>query len=215
MSTKITTDNETQRIRDKKLVARMLRGDEPAFREFVDTYKDRLYATIFTHVGCRHEAEEIVQESFIKAFQHLHTFQHQSLLYTWLYRIAWNTSASRARKRKGDVSLDVSGAEANSSAPESLEPHVPLERRERVAMLRQALQEVENRHRRILLLREFDQLTYREIADTMDIPLGTVRSRLARARDRLREEVIRIDESAYEMPGRTEPSRKEMVAVVG
>ena len=193
MKSNLTTDNVKDRTRDQELVQRMLRGEELAIREFVDLHKDRLFTTMLAQVGCRHDAEEIVQESFIKAIQHLPSFQHQSLLYTWLYRIAWNTSVSRSRKHRNEVSLESSGAESTSSAPESFEPHIPLERGERVALLRRALAGIESRHRRILLLREFDELSYQEIANTLSIPLGTVRSRLARARDRLREELINIE----------------------
>jgi RNA polymerase sigma-70 factor (ECF subfamily) len=205
-----TTDNGSKQTRDQELVQRMLHGEETAYRECVDLFKDRLFATLVAQIGCRHEAEEIMQESFIKAFQHLPSFQHQSQLYTWIYRIAWNTSVSRSRKRRRDVSLDSSGAETHSSAPESSEPHIPMERRERITLLRQALSDIEGRHRQILLLREFDELSYQEIADTMKIPLGTVRSRLARARDRLRAELVQIedrhDSKCLRMPAATEPA---------
>lgn len=194
MKSNNTTKTSGDRICDKKLVQRMLHGEETAYREFVDLYKERLFSSILAHVGCRHEAEEIVQESFIKAFQHLPSFQHQSQIYTWIYRIAWNTSASRARKHRNDVSLELSGADATSSAPESFEPQVPTERREQIALMRRGLVEIESRHRKILLLREFDELSYQEIADVMSVPLGTVRSRLARARDRLRDQLIDIEE---------------------
>lgn len=192
-----TTDNITtdrRRAREKELVVRMLDGEERAFGEFVHEFKDRLYSSMLAHVGCRHEAEEIVQETFIKALQHLPRFQCESRLYTWIYRIAWNTSVSRNRKLRKEVSLDASIAEANSSAPESSEPHYPLERRERVQQLQRALRVIEGRHREILVMREFDELSYQEIADLMEIPLGTVRSRLARARERLREELVRIED---------------------
>jgi RNA polymerase sigma-70 factor (ECF subfamily) len=192
----------------------MLKGDEVAFREFVDLYKARLFSSILGHVGCRHEAEEIVQESFIKAFQYLPSFQHQSQIYTWIYRIAWNTSASRARKNRNDVSLEISGAEATTSAPESFEPHIPMERRERIALLREGLGDIESRHRKILLLREFDGLSYQEIAEVMSIPLGTVRSRLARARDRLREQLITIEEQ-HDGGSRRTQAAKGLELVVG
>ena len=214
MQSNISTKPGGERVRDKQLVQRMLSGDEAAFREFVELYKDRLFSSILAHVGCRHEAEEIVQESFIKAFQHLPSFQHQSQIYTWIYRIAWNTSASRARKHRNDVSLENSGAESTSSAPESFEPHVPMERRERIALLRQGLGDIESRHRKILLLREFDGLSYQEIADVMSIPLGTVRSRLARARDRLRDQLITIEER-HEGQNRRIKEGKKLELIVG
>ena len=169
-----------QRTADRALVGRMLQGDESAFREFIDRFKDRLFSAMYAHVGCRHEAEEIVQEAFVKAFQHLPRFQHQSQLYTWIYRIAWNTSVSRSRSGRGEISLDASTVETQSLAPEWSQPHVPIERRERVALLRRGLSEIENKHRRILILREFDEMSYQEISQMLDIPLGTVRSRIAR-----------------------------------
>ena len=180
----------------------MLRGEEAAFREFVDLFKDRLLANMFAHVGCRHDAEEIVQEAFFRALKHLPRFQHQSQLYTWIYRIAWNASASRARKIREEISLEASGADESSSAPESFEPHIPMERRERVASLRRAMAEIDKPHRQILILREFDELSYREIAKVMNIPLGTVRSRLARARERLRDQLVETEVAVGEAGAR-------------
>lgn len=196
MAFKITKDSEidTRRKQDQELVRRMLRGEESAYRECVDLYKDRLYACMLAHTGSQHDAEEIVQESFFKVFLHLPSFQHQSRLYTWIYRIAWNTSISRTRKGRDEISLESSGIDTNPFASESSHPHTTIERLERVAMLRSALSAIENRHQRILMLREFEERSYQEIAELLAIPLGTVRSRLARARDRLREELIRIDE---------------------
>ncbi|MCS7465112.1 sigma-70 family RNA polymerase sigma factor [Stieleria sp. ICT_E10.1] len=178
---------------DRNLVQRMLRGEQRAFGEFVNRYQDRLFTSMLVHTGSRHDAEDIVQETFIKAFQHLSGFQHKSQLYTWIYRIAWNTSVSRSRSCRDEISLEVCGAESSTSAPESSQPHVPLERQEHVAMLRRALGEIELRHRKILLLREFEERSYREIAEIMEIPLGTVRSRLSRARERLRDELAHLD----------------------
>ena len=194
MNNDTTTTNGPVRRTDQELVRQMLHGQESAYREFVDLYKDRLFCSMVSQVGCRHEAEEIVQESFIKVFLNLRSFQHESRLYTWVYRIAWNLAVTRARKRREDVSLESSGIVSVASAPESFEPNIPIERHERVAMLRRALGEIEKRHRRILVMREFDARSYKEIANIMKIPLGTVRSRLSRARERLKEVLVSIED---------------------
>ncbi|WP_145391878.1 RNA polymerase sigma factor [Stieleria neptunia] len=185
----MTHPNSGNHLADQILVRRMLKGDDQAFGEFVSLYQDRLFTSMLAHTGSRHDAEEIVQEAFVKAFQHLPRFRHQSQLYTWVYRIARNTSVNRARSGRDEVSLDANGGESNLSAPESSQPHVSMERLERVTMMRRALEAIETRHRKILLLREFEERSYQEIAEIMQIPLGTVRSRLSRARSRLREEL--------------------------
>ncbi len=186
------------------MVQRMLRGEQRAFGEFVNRYQDRLFTSMLVRTGSRQDAEDIVQETFIKAFQHLSDFQHQSQLYTWIYRIAWNTSVSRSRSCRDEISLEVCGVESSTSAPEASQPHVPLERQEHVAMLRRALGEIELRHRKILLLREFEERSYREIAEIMEIPLGTVRSRLSRARERLRDALTQIDTACGRPDGRAQ-----------
>ncbi|QEF96281.1 ECF RNA polymerase sigma factor SigW [Stieleria maiorica] len=193
MATRATNSDQHDRPQDHELVQRMLGGEQQAFREFVDRYQDRLFSSMLARTGCGHDAEEVVQETFIKAFQHLAGFKSRSHLYTWIYRIALNTSANRSRRRYDEVSLEASGADSDARAPDSTQPHIPLERLERVAMLRQALAQIEPRHRKILLLREFEERSYQEIAEIMQIPLGTVRSRLSRARLRLRETLTRVD----------------------
>lgn len=189
----IATSKQSDRSKEQKLIQRMRRGEENAFVDFVDRYKDRLFAAMRMRVGCQHEAEEIVQETFVKALIHLPSFRHQSQLYSWIYRIALNTSSSRIRKLRNEVSLETSGAGETSSAPEWSEPQFPMERHEQIVLLHRALDGIENRHRKILVLREFDDLSYQQIARQLAIPLGTVRSRLARARDRLREELVELE----------------------
>ncbi|MCA9140239.1 MAG: RNA polymerase sigma factor [Planctomycetales bacterium] len=189
----IATPQHLNRSDEQNLIKRMLHGEEKAFVEFVQRYKDRLLTAVRSHVGCQHDAEEIVQETFIKALVHLPDFQHQSQLYSWIYRIALNTSSSRRRRSRNEVSLESCGARTTSSAPEWTEPQFPMEQLERISLLQRALAKIESRHRQILTLREFDDLSYQEIAERLAVPLGTVRSRLARARERLREELVALD----------------------
>ena len=213
-TTNIAAPADRAQAREQKLIRRMLQGEERAFLEFVNQYKDRLFAAMLAHVGSRHDAEEIVQETFVKAIQHLPNFRHHSQLYTWIYRIAWNTSASRKRHRRDEISLDMSGAESQSPAPAWSEPHVPMERRERVDLLRRGLNRIEGKHRRILVLREFDEMSYQQISEIMNIPLGTVRSRISRARQRLREELLQIEEESDTGEARDEaPSGKRALAL--
>jgi RNA polymerase sigma-70 factor (ECF subfamily) len=130
----------------------------------------------------------LVQEAFVQAYVKLKTFQQQSAFFTWLYRIAFNLAMTWRRKQKSHLSLDAAredhGLEASDETPAVDEN---LLQQERAALLSAALQEMLAEHRAILVLREMEGLEYETIAEILDIPGGTVRSRLHRARMQLRD----------------------------
>lgn len=145
--------------------------------------------------GSPEEAEEVVQDAFIRAFVKLETFQQNSQFFTWLYRIAFNTALTRKRRIRARVSLDQYREEAGMEIPadsESVEE--PMIRQERVTMVRSAIDTLTKEHRAILLLREMEERSYEDIADMLDISLGTVRSRLNRARKQLKLAIERIEQ---------------------
>ncbi len=175
---------------DLNLIESSLAGDRSAFGALVTRYQDRLYASMLGVTGSAEEAEDVVQDAFVRAFVKLDTFQRNSQFFTWLYRIAFNSALSRHRKQRSRVSIDQSresgGMEPidNADAPED-----PLLRSERVTMVRRALAQLSEEHRVILILREMDELAYETIAEVLEISIGTVRSRLSRARFQLKQTI--------------------------
>ncbi len=173
---------------DARLIERTLSGQRQAFGELVVRYQDRLFTMLVHLVGCREEARDVCQEAFTQAFVKLASFQQSAAFYTWLYRIAFNTAVSRTRRRRPRTSVD----EIREST--HFEPHDPgpppeqrLESQENVQQVQTALAALSEDHRAILVLKELDGRRYEEIADMLDIPIGTVRSRLFRARAQLKE----------------------------
>tara|TARA_R110002049_G_scaffold2750_4_gene21899 strand:- start:40162 stop:40839 length:678 start_codon:yes stop_codon:yes gene_type:complete len=172
---------------ESQLIDRALQGDRAAFAELVETNQDRLFASMLQVTGSPDEAEEVVQEAFIRAFVKLDSFQQNSQFFTWLYRIAFNSALTRRRRKRERISLDyhreASGLEV-VSADDAVDE--PMLRDERVAMVRQAMDTLTDEHRSILVLREMDEHSYETIAEILEISIGTVRSRLSRARHQLK-----------------------------
>ncbi len=169
------------------MIDQALSGDRSAFTQLVLENQDRLFASMLQVTGSPDEAEDIVQEAFIRAFLKLDTFQRNSRFFTWLYRIAFNSALSRHRRKRARVSLDhwreSGGMEI---ADEGTEVDEPMLQRERVEMVRRAMQTLTEEHRVILVLREMDGHPYEMIAEILEISIGTVRSRLNRARKQLK-----------------------------
>lgn len=182
---------------DAQLIQETLAGHSAAFGQLVRKYQDRLYNTVVHVAGNAEDARDIVQDAFVQAFVKLDTFQHSSAFYTWLYRIAFNVAASHRRRKRPTLSVDhareTSGLEPMDVAEG---PAERLERNERCRQVRHAINQLSEEHRIVLVLREIDGCCYETIADILELPMGTVRSRLHRARLQLREqlkEVLMID----------------------
>lgn len=175
---------------DAQLIDEALQGDAESFGEMVRKYQDRLFNTVLHVAGCREEAEDVVQEAFVQAYLKLASFQHNSAFYTWLYRIAFNVAISRRRRRKGETSLEQHREAAGVEPMDDGEaPDERVLREERAELLSCALQRLNEEHRAILVLREMEGCCYETISEILDLPLGTVRSRLHRARLELRAEL--------------------------
>lgn len=172
---------------DSLLIERTLAGDRSAFSELVSRYQDRLYASMLGVTGSAEEAEDVVQDAFVRAFVKLASFQQTSQFFTWLYRIAFNTALSRHRRRRTRVSLDQVRETTGMEPVDNVDaPDEAMLRRERIAMVRQAMAQLTEEHRSILVLREMDEHSYETIAEILEISIGTVRSRLSRARYQLK-----------------------------
>ena len=177
---------------DVHYIDAVLAGDSEAFGQLVRKYQDRLFHTLFRFTGSREEAEDVAQESFVQAFVKLESFQRKSAFYTWLYRIAFNISVSRQRRKRPTISVEqtrlVSGAEPLDPADTAGEV---IERHEKVAAVHAALLELSDQHRQIIVLRELEDCDYETMSEILDLPVGTVRSRLHRARQQLRDTLQR------------------------
>ena len=174
---------------DEQLVERVFKGEMQAFDLLVLRYQQRLLGLIGRFVRDPHEAEDLAQETFIKAYKALGNFRGESAFYTWLYRIAINTAnnylVSRGR-RPPNTDIDVDDPEqieAHAMMADTDSPEENQFRDELKAEIDRAIAELPEDLRTAFTLREFSGLSYEEIAEIMDCPVGTVRSRIFRARD--------------------------------
>lgn len=175
---------------DAKLIDEALAGNSASFGELVRRYQDRLYTTLLHIVGCSEEAQDVVQEAFVQAFIKLESFQGNSGFYTWLYRIAFNTAISRRRRQRPAASVEQTREATGDEPIDQREgPGDRLEQQERAAQVQAALARLSEEHRAILVLREMEGFAYETISELLDLPVGTVRSRLFRARLQLREQL--------------------------
>ena len=178
---------------DTQLITETLGGDTEAFGKLVHKYQSRLFNTLLHVAGNREEAEDVMQEAFVQAFVKLESFRGDSAFYTWLYRIAFNISISRKRKKKPETSIDrqqeLSGSEPIDHGEQ---PTDRLLREERADQLHQAMAALHEEHRAVLTLREMEGFCYETIGEILDLPAGTVRSRLHRARMQLHNELKAI-----------------------
>ena len=177
------------------LIHQTLQGDSQAFGLLVRKYQGRLFNGLVQIVHRLQEAEDLTQETFILAFTKLSSFQGNSAFYTWLYRIAYNLAMTRIRRQKLATSLDSQREAGIDFAGDSESPSNRLEQNEQALLVRTALDQLSEEHRTILILREMEEMDYEALSEVLDLPIGTVRSRLHRAREQLREKMmILIDE---------------------
>ena len=180
---------------DQQLVERVQAGDKRAFDLLVLKYQHKIFGLISRFIKDSHEVQDVAQEAFIKAYRALPNFRGDSAFYTWLYRIAINTAknhlVSRGR-RPPERDVDVADAEYydSGSALRDLEnPENALMGQELEKVVNDAIKELPDDLRSAVTLREFDGLSYEDIAEIMDCPVGTVRSRIFRARDAIDRQV--------------------------
>ncbi|HOM15684.1 MAG TPA: sigma-70 family RNA polymerase sigma factor [Thermoguttaceae bacterium] len=174
---------------DVRLIETTLQGQTAAFGQLVQKYQDRLFNTLLYVLGNAEDARDIVQEAFVQALVKLESFHQASSFYTWLYRIAFNIAASWRRKKKLDrVSLDQMHQQSGQEPIAHTEqPDARLDREDCCRQVHEALDQLPEEYRTILVLREMEGHCYETIAEMLDLPVGTVRSRLHRARWQLRQ----------------------------
>jgi RNA polymerase sigma-70 factor (ECF subfamily) len=174
---------------DRRLIAECLKGRTAAFGELVRLYQDRLFHTAYRLVGNAEDAQDVVQETFLHAYQSLDAFKGDALFFTWLYRIAVNTAISHKRKRR--VTLRMDGREGEGGVEpvdvsEVSRPGLALERADEERRIQDALNRLSPEHRAVLVLKDLEGQKYEEMAAVLGVPIGTIRSRLHRARMELR-----------------------------
>jgi len=183
---------------DRLLVERTQRGDLRAFDLLVLKYQSRVMHVVMRFVRDADEAEDVAQEAFIKAYSAINNFRGDSAFYTWLFRIATNAAKNHlvARGRRTPV-LDVDIDEAlmhdeNQRLVEDDSPQAALETQELEAVIKRAVQDLPDELQTALCLREFDGLSYEDIAVIMNCPIGTVRSRIFRGRETVDQKVAAL-----------------------
>lgn len=177
---------------DQSLILRTIGGEQNAFGALVQKYQNRLFNGLVQIVRSHAEAEDLAQEAFVLAFTKLGSFQGNSAFYTWLYRIAYNLAITRIRRRKANVSLDSQREAGIDYASGGSSPSGRMEQNEQVNLVRTALDQLSEEHRTILILREMEEMDYDALSEVLDLPIGTVRSRLHRAREQLREKMTTL-----------------------
>jgi len=175
---------------DDALIQATLAGDASAFGEIVVRYQDRLFSTLVHVTGDRAEAEDVAQDAFVQAYRKLSSFQGRSGLYTWIYRIAYNRWISGRRKKRASTSVeDVQDKAGIEPLDHHETPLEAIEREERADLVHVALGQLSDEQRSILMLREMEGCDYETISDVLSLPVGTVRSRLHRARHQLKQKL--------------------------
>lgn len=179
----------TQDDNDQELVRRVQAGDQSAFNVLVLKYQHRVLKLVSRFVSDPTEAEDVTQEAFLKAYRALPSFRGDSAFYTWLYRIAINTAKNALvanRRRPVDFDLDLQDPDQHdrqSMLKDADTPEGVLLTDEIRGVVERALEQLPEDLRTAIVLRELEGLSYEEIAEAMDCPVGTVRSRIFRARE--------------------------------
>jgi RNA polymerase sigma-70 factor (ECF subfamily) len=196
---------------DRRLISEALAGRTASFGELVHRYQDRLYNVALRVSDQPEDAADVLQEAFVSAYLALPSFKGDAEFFTWLYRITFNTAISWKRKKRQTISLDSGGSSrANSGDKKNwddlepmdksseIDPSAKMERADDERILAQALKKLSDEHRVVLVFKDIDGLKYEEIAEILKVPVGTIRSRLHRARLELR---LILDPNALGLEG--------------
>jgi len=179
----------------RALIKRAKQGDTHAFAELVETYKDKIYCFLYRMTGNREDAYDLAQEVFLRVYNNLHAFDETMRFSPWIYRIAQNLAVDHLRKRRNLLYLDeptgddgVMSWQVESSEPG---PEAVVEFEDFRGSVAEALNQLSPMYKAVMLLRFVQELPYEDIARTLDLPLTTVKTRLYRAREALRKNLIK------------------------
>ena len=197
----VQTDNQLDNISidDTVLVRQCQNGDTAAMQRLIVKYQDRIYNVIFKICANKEDAAELTQETFVKFIEKINTFRMQSAFYTWLFRIAVNLSLNFCRRRfkvpMQSIDAAMSPEEENARAhlvsyladESEIDPAAVAQNKEVGEIIEKALARLEDKQRAAVVLRDIEGMAYSEIAEALEVELGTVKSRLSRGRESLRE----------------------------
>ena len=196
LSTQLLTMDNQFRYTDEELIARFQDGDEQAYVELVNRYRDKLMSFIYRFVNDMEQAEDIVQDALLKLFTHKHYYKSIAKFSTWIYTVAGNLAKTELRKKKtrkvtslSQMGLEDKDYELPSVAPES-DDVIQGEYIEK--KIQAAIQKLPLHFRTVTILRDIQELSYEEISKIVDVPLGTVKSRINRARLQLQKDLKRL-----------------------
>ena len=196
------TSGDVRRTAEAEFIEKLKAGDEAAFDRLVAERTGDVYALLFRLTNDAEEARDLTQENFLRTFQNINRFRGDADLKTWLYRIAVNQARNRwrwwrRRRRDATISLDAGDSHHEKSLGSRLQdrnstdPEQETLAHEREALLMAALSSLSNSYRETVILRDIEGLSYEEVAETLEISIGTVKSRLARGRNELRMKLER------------------------
>lgn len=175
---------------DIQLIERFKSGDESAFDVLVERYQDLVYNVLYSFAVSRGDLEDIAQEVFIKVYQNIGSFSFRSSFRTWLYRVAMNTAIDFSRKRKARpvVAIEELGEDITAllKRDENGEQNREIEEK-KLKIINTLIDKLPDKYRNVVILRDIEGLSYQEIANVLKCSVGTVESRLFRARERLKE----------------------------
>jgi RNA polymerase sigma-70 factor (ECF subfamily) len=176
---------------DQRLISECREGNTAAFGELVSRHQDRLFNSVLRLVKSAEDARDVVQEAFISAYQSLHSFKGDALFFTWLYRIAMNTAISLKRKQKPTLRIGGDGDEQTGIEPADSSalsrPGYAIEMAEEERIVHEALAKLSSEHRAVLVMKDMEGMKYEDMAEILGVPIGTIRSRLHRARLEMRD----------------------------
>lgn len=184
---------QLEALDDRALVAHCQEGNRDAFSALVVRYQERVLNLVYRGLGDHDAALDVAQEVFIKAYRGLARFQGESQFFTWLFRITMNETISARRRRdrrQRPLSLGREGGDGermSDPADTTFEPGAEAARHDDVAMIQRAILELEDEQAQVLLLRDVDGRSYQEIAEVLELPLGSVKSKIHRARQALKD----------------------------
>ncbi|MGN1401116.1 MAG: RNA polymerase sigma factor SigW [Bacillus sp. (in: firmicutes)] len=182
----------------KQRIKEVLKGDHNAYGEIVEIYKDKLFQLCYRMLGNRHEAEDMAQEAFVRAYIKIHTFNINLKFSTWLYRIATNLCIDRIRKKKPDFYLDAEvagtdGLTMYSHIPaDTVLPEDEVESLELQDTIQKEIMRLPEKYRTVIVLKYIEELSLKEIGHILDLPIGTIKTRIHRGREALRKQLSNL-----------------------
>ena len=185
---------EASNVEDLEWLARFRKGNRHAFDFFVRKYQRRLYGVVYNMTSHKEDTADILQDVFVKAFRSIESFKGESRFYTWLYRIAVNTTLTFIKRNKGKRSMSLENWSDNEGFSDSIFKDARAEKGDRVTLLKElkeklneALQKLSLSHRTVIVLFEIDGMSHAEIAKILNCSEGTVRSRLHYAKEEVKQ----------------------------